>query len=303
MKTVLKWAGRLSIALMVSIAVAALGVYVSSEARLQRKYDIQSAALMTSADGSDLSRGKHVATIRGCVACHGSNLAGRVFLDHPMIGRFVASNLTAGHGGIGAQYSDSDWARAIRHGVNRSGRALLVMPSIEFFYLSDADLSALVAYVKRVPSVDNVLPPSAVSLIGRGVITLKRDVSILSAERIDHNAPHPVAPAVGVTADYGRYLASTCRGCHGDGFSGGAIPGAPPNWPPAPNLTPEAGAALARWSLPQFAQTLRTGNTPEGKALDPRYMPWKVLGQMTDDELQALWLFLRSLAPKPYGNR
>jgi hypothetical protein len=32
-------------------------------------------------------------------------------------------------------------------------------------------------------------------------------------------------------------------------------------------------------------------------------MPWKVLGQMTDEELHAVWLFLRSLPPKSYGNR
>jgi mono/diheme cytochrome c family protein len=302
MKTALRWAGRLGVALLLLIAVGALAIYVSSEARLQRRYDINPAA-PTGADGPDLARGKHVATVRGCASCHGSNLAGRVFIDHPMIGRFVASNLTQGAGGIGGQYSDTDWARAIRHGVNRSGRGILVMPSAEFFSLSDADLSALIAYVKSVPSVDNVLPPSALSLIGRGVITLNRAVSILSAERIDHNAPYPVAPAIGVTADYGRYLASTCSGCHGAGFSGGAIPGAPPNWPPAANLTPEAGVALVRWSLPQFVQTLRTGNTPEGRALNPRYMPWKVLGQMTDEELHAVWLFLRSLPPKSYGNR
>ena len=29
----------------------------------------------------------------------------------------------------------------------------------------------------------------------------------------------------------------------------------------------------------------------------------KVLGQMTDDELKALWMYLRSVPPKEYGNR
>lgn len=65
---------------------------------------------------------------------------GRVFLDEPAIGRFVASNLTRGKGGVGASYTDDDWVRAIRHGVGPDGKALLIMPSQEFFNLSDADV-------------------------------------------------------------------------------------------------------------------------------------------------------------------
>lgn len=77
----------------------------------------------------------------------------------------------------------------------------------------------------------------------------------------------------------------------------------PPQWPPAANLTPEPGAAIARWSKAGFAATLRTGVTPEGRQLESLYMPWKVIGQMTDDEIEALWLYLRSLPPKGTGNR
>ena len=81
------------------------------------------------------------------------------------------------------------------------------------------------------------------------------------------------------------------------------IPGTPPDWPPALTLTPYPGAAVAVWSQDEFIQTLRTGITPRGNQLDTKYMPWKVLGQMTDDELKALWLYLRSAPPKEYGNR
>ena len=94
-----------------------------------------------------------------------------------------------------------------------------------------------------------------------------------------------------------------CTGCHGDTLSGGKIPGTPPDWPPALNLTPYPGSSTDVWSQAEFIRTLRTGITPRGNQLDTRYMPWKVLGQMTDDELKALWLFLRSAPPKEYGNR
>ena len=33
--------------------------------------------------------------------------------------------------------------------------------------------------------------------------------------------------------------------------------------------------------------------TPEGRKLRPRYMPWTEIGQLTDDELRALQLYLK----------
>lgn len=303
MRTLLKWTTRLALAVLVLLAVACIAVFWSSESRLGRTYAVHPAPLSAAGEAVTTERGRHAATIRGCLDCHGDTLGGRVFLDDPMIGRFVASNLTRGKGGIGASYTDEDWVRAIRHGVRPNGRALLVMPSDEFSVLSDADVASVIAYIKSVPSVDNVLPQSAVSLTGRAIMTLDRDVAVLSAERIDHGAARVPAPPVGVTREYGRYLASSCLSCHGPTLSGGKIPGVPPGWPPAGNLTPEPGTAITRWSEEGFAATLRTGVTPEGRQLDGRYMPWKVIGQMTDAEIEALWIYLRSVPSKATGSR
>ena len=66
-----------------------------------------------------------------------------------------APNLTRGAGGVAAGYSDdAAWVRAIRHGLNPQGRALVIMPSEVFYFLSDEDLGALVAYVKSLPPVE-----------------------------------------------------------------------------------------------------------------------------------------------------
>jgi mono/diheme cytochrome c family protein len=97
-----------------------------------------------------------------------------------------------------------------------------------------------------------------------------------------------MATHIGVTLEYGRYLGTSCIGCHGATLSGGRIPGVPPDWPAASNLTPAPGAAIARWSDTEFAKTMRTGTTPEGRMLDQKYMPWRMLGKMTDEEMQAL---------------
>lgn len=65
-----------------------------------------------------------------------------------------------------------------------------------------------------------------------------------------------------------------------------------------PNLTP--GSEVAFWSEEEFIATLRTGITPGGHQLND-FMPWKYFGQMTDDELRAVWLYLQSLPALEQG--
>lgn len=298
-----KWTIRIASALLALIVIAAIVIFATSQSRLKRIYKVPVESVAIPSDAAGLARGQHVAIISGCVSCHGPNLAGRTFFENAMVGRFVASNLTGGKGGVGSQLSDADWIRAIRHGVRTDGTPLLVMPSKEFYSLNDDDLGALLAYLKSIPPVDGEQPRSSISPMGRVLMLALKDMAILAAERIDHDAPRPAAPAVAVTREYGAYLAERCTGCHGDTLSGGHIPGTPPDWPPAPNLTPAPGAAAAVWTAAQFMQTMRTGTTPAGKHLNNKYMPWPVLGQMTDAELQALWLDLQALPPKAYGNR
>ena len=302
-KRLTRWLVRIAGGLLAVVLLTAGGVFALSQSRLGQAYTLPSEMVPHSSDPAFLARGHHVAIISGCTSCHGEQLAGRVVFDNPMVGRFVAANLTGGKGGVGGKFADADWIHAIRHGVHPDGTSLLVMPSREFYVLSDEDLGALIAYLKTIPAVDNEVSTSTLSPIGRVLLLAMKDIALLSAERIDHNAPRPTPPAVGITTDYGKYLAARCTGCHGDTLSGGKIPGTPPEWPPALNLTPYPGAAVAQWSEAEFVSTLRTGKTPRGNQLENRYMPWKVLGQMTDDELKAMWLYLKSAPAKEYGNR
>ena len=129
MKRPTKWLLRIVAVLLVLAASCAAVVYALTESRLTQTYEVVAETVMIPTDDASLARGRHVAIISGCVDCHGDNLAGRVFFENAMIGRFVASNLTAGKGGVGARFSDQDWIRAIRHGVRPDGKPLLVMPS------------------------------------------------------------------------------------------------------------------------------------------------------------------------------
>ena len=158
------------------------------------------------------------------------------------------------------------------------------MPSAVFYYLSDEDLGAVIAYLKSLPPVDNELPETDLGPIGRVMLALGQlpPEIIPNVTVIDHNAPRPVAPAPGLSVEYGEYLAHGCTTCHTANFNGQTIRGGG-NVFVALNLTP--GGELVGWSEEQFITTMRTGVTPGGKQLKD-FMPWKFFGQMTDDELK-----------------
>ena len=194
---------------------------------------------------------------------------GEVLEDDPVFGKLVPSNLTAGKGGIGGTYTDIDYVRAIRHGVRPSGKALVLMPSEYYNKINDADLGAIIAYLKSLPPVDNELPKTKLGPLGR-VITLL-DGALVPASIIEHDAPRPRDVEPAVTADYGEYLAFICAICHADNLAGGSVPGEGGDAPLAPILTPKG--ALSNWSDVEFVNVLRTGTTPAGKRLDNEYMP------------------------------
>ncbi|MDX1435223.1 MAG: hypothetical protein R3335_00335, partial [Anaerolineales bacterium] len=76
----------------------------------------------------------------------------------------------------------------------------------------------------------------------------------------------------------------------------------PPEDPPAMNLTP--AGELSVWSFDDFLTAMRTGLTPSGRQLDDNFMPYKsIFGEMTDEEWEAIWLYLQTLEPREYGNR
>jgi mono/diheme cytochrome c family protein len=202
---------------------------------------------------------------------------------------------------VGESYTDQDWVRAIRHGIGPDRKPLLFMPSHEYNVLTDEDLSALVAYLRSVPPVDNSPAKSTVGPIGR-LLFLKGDLHLLPAEIIDHDAPRPTAPVPGPTAEYGAYLSTGCTGCHGASFSGGKIPGTPPEFPPAANITPDPETGIGAWTEADFFRSLREGRRPDGSELAAE-MPWQLTRQMTDDEIRAIWLHLRSVPAKAEGGR
>jgi mono/diheme cytochrome c family protein len=277
-------------------------VYIASEGKLNHRFEVAAETVPIPSDSAALARGRHLAEAVGkCVDCHRPNFGGGMFIDAPPFARLAAPNLTRGQGGVAASLSDADWVRAIRHGVLPGGRGAIIMPAEAYVHLSDADLGAVIAYVKSVPPVDASWPAPKFGPVGRTLMALGK-LPFIPAAYIDHTRNGMTAPAPDTTAVYGKYLAQSggCTSCHNPSLSGGPNPAGPPDSPPPMNLTP---IGLAGWTEAMFFTVLREGKKPDGSAIDNNFMPWRSSGRMTDDEIHAVWRYLQSVPPKEFGQQ
>jgi mono/diheme cytochrome c family protein len=248
-----------------------------------------------------VERGAYLARARyPCTECHGQDFGGGVMVEDPLLGNLYGPNLTAGSGSVVASYTMGDWDRIVRHGIKPDGTPAL-MPSIDFFAMSDRELSDLVAFIRSLPPVDRPSPPSTLFLFGKGLVAT--GAFPLSADRLpDHQAAHPaVPPDAADTLAYGGHVAQVCAGCHRPDFSGGPILGAPPDWLPAANLTPHADG-LAGWSYEDFTRAMREGVGRDGAKLGPPMDTIPRIGREVEErDMQAMFAFLQSLPPTPTG--
>lgn len=171
-----------------------------------------------------IARGQKFANL--CAGCHSTTT--RLPLDGGTgnyaggLGTLVPPNLTPA--GPLRGWSDGEIIRAIREGVGAGGQTLIVMPSDVFHHLSDADVQAIVAYLRSQPAVQHDTPPNGIGpigmlLIGAGIFPTSVQPPITQPV---------VSPPAAITLDYGKYLVdvSARRVCHGENLAGGKPGGA-----------------------------------------------------------------------------
>lgn len=289
MRRMMKLIGALLLVAVLALAAVFAWAWQRSEAGLARRYAVADPPLPRPTDAASLARGQHLFETRGCNECHAKGGVGALVMDAGPVMRVVAPNITPAR--LAARGYDADAiAAAIRHGVRPDGTPLVFMPAHDYATLSDEDTAALVSYLATLPDSDHEPGVIEVRPLGRVLYALGK-LPLLPAEQLDHAPRARLAPAVGETVEYGRYVATVCSGCHGADFAGGAA--LAPDSPPVANLTP---AALGDWGEPDFFRAMREGVRPDGRALHPM-MPWQAFAGMTDTELRAIWLHLRSLPP------
>jgi mono/diheme cytochrome c family protein len=291
---ILKWIGVIFGSLIVLAGLAVVSLYLVGAYRLNNAPKVEVRSVAAARDAASLSRGQHLSNIGGCASCHGNDFGGKVLLDDDTIGYLPAPNLTTGAGGLGANYTDEDFARAIRHGVGKNGRALGAMPSQNLAHMSDADLSALLGYLRSVPAVDSQLGPRKISFSGTIIFGMLA-YNDLAVNAIDHagvGSPGAMfSPVSSSDGQYGEYLVNiaNCKDCHGASLDGNVPPGGPP---PGPGLT--KSARLAIYSEEDFFRALRSGRAPGNRQLSEE-MPWAYYAGMSDNEVRAIYSYLSSL--------
>jgi mono/diheme cytochrome c family protein len=103
------------------------------------------------------------------------------------------------------------------------------------------------------------------------------------------------------SAAYGKYLANSvanCSGCHTQRTLSGEFTGKPfaggndIDGFITPNITPDSSSRIFGWTEKNFIDRFRMGRL---KAKSP--MPWPSFNRMSDDELKAIYAYLKTVAP------
>lgn len=288
LKKVFKWAAIVLGSLLTIAIILYAVVYIATQSRINKVYAVTVKSIAIPFDTASYAKGKHVAENRGCMGCHGNNLAGKeAFLpEGSPLGVLYAPNITSGKGGI--QFTDADWLKVLRHGVNPQGKSVWFMPSQEICHISNEEMGQLICFLKQHPPIDNIMPAKEIKPLGRMLVFMDK-FPLLPAEIIDHNALYKDIMVPSITPVYGGYLATTCKGCHGNDFKG-----SPPHGPgqaAIPDIT--TTGPIAKWHEQDFITALRTGKTPSGIQLSDA-MPYKDF-TYADDELKAIYQYLHVL--------
>jgi mono/diheme cytochrome c family protein len=306
------------------------GFFIFVQMNWDRKYNIPYPNLQVSSDPDVIERGKylvlgpahcsncHVSSVKEFIAADaGENipLMGGVEFPFPPLGVMYAKNLTPDPTtGIG-RYSDGQLFRMMRHAVKPDGTATLsvLMP---FWDMADEDLVAVVSYLRSLAPVKNEVPGNDWTIMGKAVRVIAS-----SFKPIEKPSPSPSAPPMEATIERGEYLSryvANCVGCHtnrdlmtfepiGPEYAGGMefepwpefalLQGGDPEiWMRTPNITPHPNSALSKFkTVEEWKERFR-----KGRLINISQMHWGPFSRMTDQDLEALYLYLNSLEPSDY---
>ena len=317
MKTFFKVAG---IVLLVVVALAAIGV---SYLVLRKPAQKPPTAEKIEPTPERLARGKYlVNNVTICFDCHAERTMAyglprkpgsegvRGFVWDQKVGFpgvLAASNITPdAETGLG-KWTDGEILRAIREGVDREGKALFpIMPYGHFRSLSDEDAKAIVTYLRTLAPQRYEPPVKALNM---------------PLPLVEKFSPKPVqepivAPSPSDTLAYGKYLTTiaSCAECHtpkddkgnkiaGKDFAGGWEMHTPQFRVVTANITPHPSNWMGKATKEEFIgrfkafATMNAANAPPAAPGRNTLMPWLTYSGMTDQDLGAIYTYLKTLPP------
>lgn len=221
-------------------------------------------------------------------------------------GKFYSKNITP----FGLKdWTDGEILKAISEGVSKDGTALFpIMPHPNYGKMDRADLYSIIAYLRTLKPIENIVPKSESDFPMNFIINT-----------IPQKATYSKIPDSGNRVAYGAYLfnAASCGDCHtkkemgtpvagmelAGGFEfplpkGGTVRSA--------NITQDIETGIGKWTEEMFLQKFKTYQDstyrlPEVK--DHEFnttMPWTMYATMKDEDLKAIYSYL--LTAKPIRN-
>lgn len=296
--SILKWSGIVLATLLVLLVV-------TIAMRQDLKFDAPYPDVKATKDSAVIARGKHIVFSQAhCPTCHSQqnvdslialgqepSLSGGRLFDLG-IAKIYTANLTSDTSfGIGKR-TDGEIARVLRYGVHANGNA--VPEFMGFHDLSDADLTAVISYLRTQKPVPYAVPKAEFSLLGK----------VIKAFLIRPNGPaRPLTKDVkpDSTAAYGEYIVhstTNCVGCHtqrdlAGSYSGPLMAGGNKVGELiTPNLTTDSSSRIFGWTEQMFIDRFR-----KGRIIPQSEMPWSSFTYMTDLELKAVYRYLKTLPP------
>lgn len=276
--------------------------------------------LKVDASPENIARGQYLANhVALCIDCHSTRDWSK-FSGPPVEGTFgkggelfdqkfgfpgsyTSKNITPA--GIG-NWTDGELFRTITTGVDKNGKALFpVMPFHYYGQMDEEDIKCIIAYIRTLKPIENK-PAASVSDFPMSFII----------NTIPHEANFQKRPAASDVLNYGKYMtnAGACLECHTQVEKGQVIQdlafGGGREFPfpngaivRSANITPDAETGIGKWSKEQFVAMFKsrsdslTINTTIGKNDFNTIMPWTMYGKMTDQDLEAIYTYLKSLKP------
>jgi mono/diheme cytochrome c family protein len=211
-------------------------------------------------------------------------------------GALITPNLTPDREtGLGA-WTDDEVRRAVRQGLNRAGEPLFpLMPAHLYQSMADADLTALIAFLRSLPPQKK--PTERVTQL---------DMPRSALPRLPELAGPVAAPPTEDPVARGKYIVTlaNCITCHsptakgklleGRFLAGGVAFTTPFGSFVSPNITSDPDTGIGRHSDADLVRLFREGTLRNGKQVFANFMPWYVYRNMTDADIAAVIAFLRS---------
>jgi mono/diheme cytochrome c family protein len=310
----------LFVLLLLIVAIPACGL---GYLYLRQPAQAPPSAVKVSMAPERIERGRYIfTTLSECDGCHSerdfTRVGGPVVVsgrgkgnilsdfEKGFPGQVVAPNITPDmETGIGS-WTDGEKIRAIREGIDKSGRALFpMMPYQAFAHMSDYDVESVVAFLDSLPPIKNALPATQLSFPTNLMIK---------------GAPQPVArvpePDRGNKLKYGEYLVTLadCGGCHTQAEKGQPLPGmefAGGNkfetiigTVLSANISQDMDTGIGKWNeehfLKKFADYKEYAAVGPPKATGPdafTLMPWLPFSQLNQEDLSAIFTYLKTVKP------